>query len=460
METKRKKLPVGARERVPKWAYPAWSTGSVVMAVSTAILGYTTFYCTDILGLKVGIVGIIMMISRLTDGVTDLLVGYLVDNTHSKWGKARPYEVTIALLWLFIALLFSTPKMGETATIIWAFIMYFMATAVCQTLVWGADSAYIVNAFKRPEDRNKAISVSGILIMVVSTVVAIILPQFVEAAGTSRAMWSKMAVCVAVPCAIIGLLRVVLIPEYNVEETCKKAERISAKVMLKNMVKNKYLIIFTIIYFIYMFCNNTGVGVYFYKYYIENIGLQSLTSLSMLLAPVFLIVFPIMIGKVGSAKVLVLGEVFAVLSPLVRIIGGKSTAGLMVSSILGAVAMVPVAMLVDVYRMECMDYGEWKTGVRLEAIMGSLTSFASKTASGFAAVVAGFVLDAAHYDGTLAVQPTSAIHAILFLQNYLPLILGVVALILAAQYKLGNQMPQIRKDLAERHTKGSDTAPQ
>ena len=88
-------------------------------------IGYATFYCTDVLGLSPVIIGMLMMIARFTDGITEVMVGYLVDNTRTKWGQARPYEIATVFVWIFMMMLFSTPDLGTTGKLIWVFIMYF-----------------------------------------------------------------------------------------------------------------------------------------------------------------------------------------------------------------------------------------------------------------------------------------------------------------------------------------------
>lgn len=80
-----------------------------------------TYYCTNSLGLSPGIVGTLLLVSKLFDGFTDLIAGLIIDKTKTKYGKARPYELCILGVWICTVLLFSTPNFGRAGKIIWVF---------------------------------------------------------------------------------------------------------------------------------------------------------------------------------------------------------------------------------------------------------------------------------------------------------------------------------------------------
>lgn len=75
------------------WMVPVWATRGAALSVNVVVLMQITYYCTNALGLSPGIVGTVLLLSKLFDGVTDLVAGVIVDKTHTKLGKARPYEL-------------------------------------------------------------------------------------------------------------------------------------------------------------------------------------------------------------------------------------------------------------------------------------------------------------------------------------------------------------------------------
>lgn len=90
------------------------------------VAGYITYFGTDIVGVSALAMGNILLISRIFDGVTDLMMGAVIDRTKSKKGKARPWILRAMVPFaLFTILLFAIPEgFGSGAKIVWIFVMY------------------------------------------------------------------------------------------------------------------------------------------------------------------------------------------------------------------------------------------------------------------------------------------------------------------------------------------------
>lgn len=96
-----------------------WGTFAGSLTIIGLLLNYVTFFSTDYMGIPVGTVGIIIMLSKIFDGFTDIVAGYLIDNTKSKLGKGRPYDLAILGYAGCTILLFGAPKMGINASCIY-----------------------------------------------------------------------------------------------------------------------------------------------------------------------------------------------------------------------------------------------------------------------------------------------------------------------------------------------------
>lgn len=97
------------------------------------------------------------------------------------------------------------------------------------------------------------------------------------------------------------------------------------------------------------------------------------------------------------------------------------------------------------------DYGEWKTGLRIEGMMGSITSFMAKVASAVASSGIGIIMTLIGYVGTAQVISSSAEMGIKQLFNAIPMVIVLIALLISFKYDLGNKMPGIKADLEKRH---------
>lgn len=456
-----KKIPAGAREKLPFWFPMAWSTRAVALSMTMTMTGFMTMYFTDILGLNPAIIGILLMVSKITDAFTDLIIGYIIDKTHTKLGKARPYEFAIVFLWLFIFAMYAAPKMGPVATYAWVTICYFLQNSICVTILYGNEPVYLVRAVKKPENRTRVISAAGIYQMILVTSGGMIVPQLIASAGNDKAKWVFIVACIAVPCSLIGLGRFFFIPELkDAEEPKEKAEIISLKSTFSALGGNKYIWLFAAMYFIYHFSNgfSGGMATYFTKWNMGDVGVQTWLNAAALFSLPILIFVPKLMDKLGTQKTLQLGLIIMALGPVVRWVGGTSLVTLMIGTLMFVSGAVPISFMLNIYLFECMDYGEWKLGTRVEGSMASITSFMAKMASAVSGALQGWLIVLVGYVGTAAAQSEAALNGITLLFNLVPIVCVVIAILISTRYDVEKQLPQIRRELAERH--GETPAPE
>lgn len=389
-----------------------------------------TYYCTDMLGMGATLVGTLLLASKIFDGVTDLFVDFIIDATHTKWGKARPYEIFIVFVWGLIVLLFSAPEMSTTGKAIFVFVLYTLINSVCATFLNGGDAVYLARSIRSEKNRVSVMSFNGGIIMLFSIVISMLLPQLIAGMGSTKAGWTTMALIFAIPCAVIGMFRFIFVKEVvddnqPSDQQKEEVQKIPLKHSLKCVFSNKYIM--------------------------GNIGLATLVSIGSMLTPVILLIFPVLSRKFGTVPILRAGAVLGVVGYGIRILGGTNLVTLTLGSVIGGVAILPVTMMISIYLIDTMDYGEWKTGTRVEGMLASVNSFASKLGSGIASGMVGLIMGLAGYDGSLATQSASALTSIQVLFNYVPMVLMVVLLILGIAYKLDKELPQIKADLAKKH---------
>lgn len=448
------------QKKMPVWFGPAWASRAISLAINVVIVAQISFYCTDMLGMSPLLVGNLLLISKLFDGVTDLIVGFLIDRTNTRFGKARPYEIFIVLIWLFTILMFSVPDMGKMAQAVFVFIMYTLVNSVCATFLNGADAVYLGRAVPENENQVKVMSVNGILVMAGSVIVSVLFPQLMAGIGAEKSGWPVMITMIAIPAATIGILRFILIKEVvndevhtRTEEKVRKVKKLSLVQTVKAVLKNKYIFIVGAAMLLSTFISTlaTTSGTYYFKYIMGDLGLMSLVSMVSLVTPFFLVFYPSLAKKLGNTNMFRAGAVLSVVGFTIRTLGGTNMVTLIGGSLLGGLGAMPLTLMINVYLIECMDFGEWKTGVRVEGMMASISSFASKVGTAVASSAVGIIMGMAGYNGTLEVQSAAAESAIVGVYNVLPLVLSLVLLIFAIMYNLGNKIPQIREELSSRN---------
>lgn len=439
-------------EILPRYVKWGWTSRGVSLAVNAVLIMQLTYFCTDMLGMSAALVGTLLLVSKIFDGVTDLLIGYLIDRTHTKFGKARPYEFAIVFVWLFTFLLYSAPELSMTGKAIYVFVLYTLVNSIFATFLNGGESTYLARGIRNQNNRVSVMAFNGGFVMVCSIVVSILMPQLIAGIGATRAGWRIIAASFGIPLAVIGLGRFFFVKEVVTDGAGSdgKAEPLPLKHGLSCVWQNKYIWILAGLFILVEMVNNVGTSVntYYFKYIIGDIGKASLVSLSGVLTPFVMMVFPLLSRKFGTDRILRAGAVFGVVGYGLRILGGKSLGMIVAGSLIGGIAVMPLTIMGQIYVVDCMDYGEWKTGTRVEGMLGSVTSFSRKLGSGLASGLVGLIMGAAGYNSALDVQPVSAISSISALFNYVPLILMVLMLVLSVAFNLERKLPEIRKELA------------
>ncbi len=448
MSTKEKKVKDPAR--MPWYMPLAWSTRGVSLACNVVIVGYITYYCTNVLMMPATLVGTLLLFSKLFDGVTDIIAGYIVDKTNTPLGKARPYEVSIIGVWLTTLLMFSCPDLGMVGKSIWILVTYTFVNSVFDTLLNASESVYIARATADENSRNILVSINGIIIMVGTIVVSTAFPILMGTLGTQPGGWTKIMLIFAIPLGTIGLGRFIFVKERK-DAVSANAEKIKMSTLLKSLKVNPYIFLLAGSVLLYNFVNSIGtVGTYYFQYIVGDVKKASILGMLSLVTPFILMVMPMILKKLSFRQVVVIGAVCGVIGNVIKAFSGPNVPMLAAGSLLAVIGALPLSFYAPVMVISCMDYSEWKTGERVEGAFSAVNGFASKVGAGLSSIILGFLMGAAGFDSSLAVQPASAISAIVALFSWIPAAFFVVIIILMKFYDLDDRMPQIKAELEER----------
>jgi glycoside/pentoside/hexuronide:cation symporter, GPH family len=436
----------------------AYSLGDVASNVVWSAAGaFLTYYYTNVVGLAAAAAGTIMLVSRIFDGVSDIIMGGIIDKTKSKFGKARPYLLWMAGPFALAAfLLFAVPRnWNDTAKVIYAFITYnFMSTIVYTAinLPYGVMNAMMTDNLKDRTQLNIFRMMGAFIMGIAANMLVIPLVKiFGDGSETSPRGWTLTFTMLGVIAACLFLLCFLGTKE-RIHTEPKEKDALSVKKSLPALFKNKFWVILLITG---LFGQTTtgfmGVNPFFAQYFLNDVGMAGFLGL-LFMAPI-LIGMPIagiIIGKYGKRNTVMFGLIFGLVGFVIQMINPYNFVFIAVGSVIKSIGMAPMlacgfAMFADV-----IDYHEWKNGIRSEGIVYSAASFGNKVGAGLGAAVLGWSLQFGKFNSELAVQPTSAMNAILAVFIYIPFVLQILNILLYSQYKLDKIHPQIMEDLAKR----------
>lgn len=431
----------------------AWQSRGISGGVQAVLIGYLMVYCTNALGMSATLVGTILMVSKLLDGVTDLFAGYLVDKTNTKWGKGRPYEICIIGLWLATWLVFSVPENAVLPVkCIWIFVCYAMAQSVFTTFLNANVMVYMVRAFNSEKAYVTLNSIGGLIVTFGVVVFNIIFPMFEAKIISSASGWSRLVLAMAVPLAILGLLRFLFIKEdKNVDALPGElVETVNFKDVIVVLKTNKYIYIVAFLLFVNAIISSMGITNYYFLYIVNNVGLMGVMSLLSIFPMITMLLYPLILKKISVPRLIQIGMLLTLVSGTINWFAGKNLVLLGIGSIIYGAACLPISFMSPLLIVDCASYNEWKGIPRMEGTLGCVTGFSSKIGAAFGSFLLGIMLSASGFDGTLTIQPDSAITMIRFIFSYFPTIFGVIVAVIMGFYKLDKLKPKMLKEIEVR----------
>ena len=406
--------------------------GNCVYALLTAFM---MIYLTDTIGLSMGIVSTLIAASKIFDGVSDFFFGRMIDKTHTKMGKARPW-----MLWPYIGCAitlvacFSIPTAwGQTAQYIFFFLSYTLLNAVFFTANNIAYASLTALITKNTSERVQIGSFRFIFAFATKIVIEAITIFAVNWLGGGVVGWRLIAIIYAIVGLITNTYSVFSVKELpeadeEMEEEREEEHKLTFLQSFKLLLKNKYYVIICASYILtQLYASVIGMGTYYAKYILGNEEIFSTLSLAINITMVVaLTVLPFVIKKLGGMyKLNIWGYVLAALGRV----------GIMVAAYMGnlplmiaftAVSTIGIAPLqgdLNALIASCSEYTTMTTGHRLEGMMYSCSSLGIKIGGALGTAISGWLLAAAGYVENAAVQTSSAINMLNFLYLWMPVIL-------------------------------------
>lgn len=434
------------KEKMGIGKFWGWQARGTSMGCMIVILGYLSIYATDTLLIPAKVVGMILLVSKIFDGITDLFAGYIIDNTNTKLGKARPYELCIIALWFCTWLLYSCPdEWSMTVKCIWIFVMYTLVNSIFATFLYANQTPYMLRAFPNQEQIVKVNSYGGIVVTIGCAVVSMLFPQMMATMATSGQGWSKLVGIFSLPLLLLGLLRFLLVKE-TVKIDGNAAERVKVSDMIEMLKHNKYIYFSAGVAFLYNMVQGMNAQTYYFTYI--GGGISRLTALGALSMPLLIVmfVFPAVMRKgVPISRIILFGGCCGVIGWGINFFAGDNMIILMIAAVLYSFAGLPIAYLSGILILDCAEYNVLTGKKRMESCLAAISSFGTKIGQGIGAGLLGVILGAFGYDGAAAQQSAQSIMGIRFLYSLFPAFAYLIITILMKKYDLDRVLPKLRE---------------
>ena len=424
-------------KRYLKW-YNKLGYGSGDLAgnmVYAFLSSFVMLYLTNTVGLNPGIIGTLIMVSKLFDGVSDIFFGTMIDKTKSKLGKARPWML-YAYIGCAVTLVanFAIPaSLGRTAQYAWFFIAYTMLNAVFFTANNIAYASLVTFCTRNSKERVEMGAFRFIFAFSTSLIIQSVTVQFVRALGNGASAWKTVAIIYAVIGLIVNTISVFSIKELPEEELAKdkdQEEKYSLIEAAKLLVSNKYYLMICGTYVCQqIYTAMLNMGIYYMIYILKNEDLYSVFSWAINIPVIIaMCITPMLVERMkGLYRMNLAGYILGTAGRVGVIIAGyMGSVPLMIAfTAVAALGMAPWQGDMGAVVASCSEYTWLTKGKHIDGTMYSCTSFGTKIGGGIGVALCGWLLDISGFVKTSAVQPTSCINMLHVMYLWIPMLLSL-----------------------------------
>ncbi len=430
--------------------------GNVVYAFLSS---FVMIYLTNTIGLSAGIVGTLIAVSKLFDGFTDIFFGAMIDKTHSKLGKARPWMLYGYIgCAITLAAIFAVPVgWGATAQYTWFFIAYTLLNGVFYTANNIAYSALTSLVTKNSKERVQMGSYRFIFAFATSLLIQSVTIGFVAGLGGGAGAWRTVAIIYAVIGLVINTVSALSVKELSEEElregeeTKKEEEKYGLAEAFKLLVANKFYLMICGVYILQqLYGAMINSGIYYMTYVLKNENLYGVFSWAINIPLIIALIFtPALVGKwKGMYKLNVRGYIIAVIGRALVVLAGYlgSVPLMLLFTALAALGQGPWQGDMNAVIASCSEYTFLTKGKRVDGTMYSCTSLGVKIGGGLGTAIAGWLLEFSKFDGRLAVQPDSCIDMLHIMYLWIPLVIDVIILLVLSRMNVEGANEKIKQE--------------
>ena len=405
-----------------KWSEKlAYGLGGMTLALAVGMNQYFIMYLTNVAFLDIAVISTILAVSRIFDGISDILIGNLIDNTNTVHGKARIWIRRMCLpAGLTMILMFYVPSSWpEGLKYVYVFLIYNLFTTVFTSFTNIAHHSLLPLMTDDQREYRQIVSITGVLQkigdMLASAYIVKLLMVFTSKPGNP--LTQKAFTCVITILAIIFIACFVI--EYvftseRIHDNNRKTGEAPGSV--KTGVFSELRFLFSdknwIIFFFAVFLGMLGQGIaspamsYYTLYVLNDLGAMTWINLVLGITGISASVVMIITGhKFGTRAILVAGSILQIAGRTgLGIVGNGNQSILIVLFILIGTGggLLPIA--VQALSTQMIHYSKKKKGKLVPGVGSAVNNTALKLAMGLGTVVFGLLMSAGGFNAALDAQ--------------------------------------------------------
>ena len=459
-----------------KWlGYLLGPAGALLL--NAVLATYLNVYYTDVLKLT-GVWGgaflvVFPIISKIVDAITNVAMGYIIDRTRTKEGKARPWLLLSApLLAVTGILLFTVPSGSETVQVIWLMVSYNLFYSFAYT-IFDMSHNLMVPLSTRDTTQRGSLSVFNQIatIMMSGILVALVFPMVImPAIGADKSKWIVLMSVLSILALPLTLLEYFFTKErVTLENQGTEEAAIPFRAQLKAIFTDRYMLIIYAYFLIYTFgtsIKNLSL-VYFCNYVLGtyNDGITQ-TLISVIGGiPMGIGIFAVwpLAKKFGKRNVTLVGFILYAIGSAVCWLFPTNMVIMLVGQFIKNIGGLPCSYVFMALFADVLDHVEWRSGIRCDGIAMSVYNIIAVAMVGICTGIfngmlsqSGYVAPSVVGGVTVAAEQSAAVKsAITFGFVGLEVITGIILAVLLVFLNVEKNIDKEQAEIKARREKGA-----
>ena len=389
-----------------KWlGYLIGPAGALLL--NAVLATYLNIYYTDVLKLSGLFLVIFPLVSKVVDAITNIVMGYIIDRTKSKQGKARPWLFLSAFLLTATGImLFAIPQMSDMGKLIWIVISYNLFYSFAFTIYNMSHNLMCPLSTRNTLQRGELSVFNQITtIMMSGIIVALIFPMLImPALGVDASKWILVMSILSAAALPLTLLEYYFTKERVTEEQQGQEEKkIPFLKQLKIIFTDKYMLVMYIYFFIYTFGSTLkNIGLVYYCNYVLGTYSDGITQMLVSVIggiPMGIGIFAVwpLAKKFGKKNVTLVGFILYAIGSAFCWIFPNNLVLVLVGQFIKNIGGLPCAYVFMALFADGLDHVEWKSGIRCDGVSMSIYNIIAVTIVGVATAVFNALLSSTGY---------------------------------------------------------------
>ena len=447
--------PLKPREKV---GYALGDFSSCLIWQSISI--YLLFYFTNVAGVEQGAAMAIISVSKIIDGFTDILMGLIIERTRTRFGKVRPYLLTMGLpLAVSTVMLFSVPaSLSVHGKLVWIFVCYNLVTSVFYTAL-NVPYSSMHNFLTDDSMERSRLSILRLIFAyaaqtLVNSTTLLLVRSLGDGTETGQAGWTGAMIVIGAASFGLALVTFFTTRERVGSGTNQELSARSMRASLAAVLKNRYLLLLLGAMLISFGANamSSGAAAYYAGFVLRDVNatvpLTNASTVAMVLGLIFIV--PWMIQHFSKRTIYQVGMAASVLASILSRTAPASLPLLISMNAVKGLAMGATSSMVYAMCADAVDWGEYRTGIRAAGLGTALLQCMGKFGLGLGTALMGAVLSAGGFEAGAAVQTGQGLNALISVYTWIPGVILFFSLGLMRAYNLDQLYPEVARALRER----------